>query len=323
MKKIILSSTVILFLNMSISPLTQALTLDEVRVPRDLMGRMGNSNTVEERKQANLKQAEDKISKKAQIEDEKYSSNQAQEINATTSYADLSLKKLANDVSYELELDELTTSSDLSILWNAATERSETMKYTIYKLSNPDEDKPDESTIKKILKPIANLGSVAGATAAGDPFVATGALIGGGLINAFMKDDKEINYQFSKVSDADMILLIRKIDTLQKKLIDLYMDYKTKQQIYKMEKDNFKKREEIYRLCANKTKEELTIADVYYRSAKIRAQKAQDEYLTSRAILENLVGIESLQKIENEEDVVDENEIMDSDIEAELTKLNG
>ena len=134
--------------------------------------------------------------------------------------------------------------------------------------------------------------------------MARGGPIGGGLVNAFIKDDKEAKYQFWKVSDADMVLLIRKIDTLQKKLIDLYMDYKTKQELYKMEEDNFKKREENYKLAQNKSKEELTIADVYYRNAKIKAQKALDDYQTSRAILENLVGSDALKKIE--EDLKDE-----------------
>ena len=46
--------------------------------------------------------------------------------------------------------------------------------------------------VKKILRPIANFSSIAGASVAGNPFAATGALIGGGLANAFMKDDKEL-----------------------------------------------------------------------------------------------------------------------------------
>ena len=302
MKKIILSSIISIFF---LNSLSFALTLDEVNKPCDLMGRMGNSNNPEKRKiKDETKKAVSEEFKKAQLKDEVTSNTKTEEEKASASYADLSLKKLAQDVSYELELDEAKTTYDLSVLWNAATERSETMKYTIYKLSNPDEDKPDDSMIKKILKPIANISSIAGVSVAGDPFMATGALIGGGLVNAFMKDDKEENYQFSKVSDADMVLLIRKIDTLQKKLIDLYMDYKTKQELYKMEEDNFKKREENYKLAQNKSKEELTIADVYYRNAKIKAQKALDDYQTSRAILENLVGSDALKKIE--EDLKDE-----------------
>lgn len=292
-------------------PSSMALTLDELTSPCDLMGRMGQGSNVEKRKEEILKKPNEEISQKAKIEDGNYSNNKdlkVEQIEATNSYADLSLKRLASDVSYELELDEQITSGDLSILWAAATERSETMKYTIYKLSNPDEDKPNDSTIKKILKPIANISSIAGVSVAGDPFVATGALIGGGLVNAFMKDDKEANYKFSKVSDADMVLLIRKIDSLQKKLIDLYMDYKTKQQLYAMENENFKKREEIYKKAQNKSKEELTIADVYYRNAKIKAQKANDEYLTARAILENLVGVEAVKQIEKNSALDNENE---------------
>ena len=113
-----------------------------------------------------------------------------------------------------------------------------------------------------------------------------------------MKDDKEVNYRFSKVSDADMVLLVRKIDELQKKLLDLYVDYKTKENLANLTQENFKKREEFYKLVQNKTKEELMIADVWYRKANANAQKAKDDYNTSRAILENLVGIEALKQIE-------------------------
>ena len=177
---------------------------------------------------------------------------------------------------------------------------SKTIKYTIYKLSNPDEDKPNDSAVKKILKPIAKLSSVAGASVAGDPYIATGALIGGGLLNAVMKDDKEYNYNFSKVSDTDMVLLIRKIDDLQKKLLDLYVDYRTKQELARLTKENCEKREAIYINSQNKKREELVIADVYYRNAKVAATRAMDDYLTSRAILENLVGKDALSKIEEE-----------------------
>ena len=194
--------------------------------------------------------------------------------------------------------EQMKINSDLAVLWAATCEKSETIKYTIYKLSNPDEDKPNESTMKKILKPIANFSSIAGASVAGDPIAATSALIGGGLVNAFMKDDKELNYRFSRVSDADMVLLVRKIDELQKKLLDLYIDYKTKEQLVKLTSENFKKSEQMYKLAQNKPREELIISDVAYRSAKAHAQKAQDEYMTSRAILENLVGIDALKKIE-------------------------
>ena len=285
-----------------------ALTLDEVNNPMPLEGRLSNTDKVESNKNTkkNLKIEKAQLTNETTTSkdniDENNTEIEATEINtAGANYADLSLKRLADDVALELDMDSNKINSDLSILWAATMERSETMKYTIYKLSNPDEDKPNESTIKKIIKPLANISSLAGASLSADPFVATGALIGGGLINAFTKDDKEVNYRFSKVSDADMVLLVRKIDDLQKKLLDLYIDYKTKQQLANMTEENLKKREDIYKSSQNKSKEELVISDVYYRTAKTNAQRAQDEYITSRAILENLVGLDALKQIEADE----------------------
>lgn len=289
MKKFLLT---ILFLN----SLCYALDLSILNEPKPLEGRLSNTDKTESKQPKEQKQEEQKAPLAQNPQENPTETKAINEINSN--YADLSLKRLADDVMWEIEEDSSKINSDLAVLWAATTSRSETMKYTIYKLSNPDEDKPDESALKKILKPIANFSSIAGASVAGDPFVATSALIGGGLVNAFMKDDKEVNYRFSKVSDADMVLLVRKIDELQKKLLDLYIDYKTKEKLAKMTKENFEKREEIYKSAQNKSKEELIIADVYYRNAKSNAQKAQDEFMTSRAILENLVGMEALKKIE-------------------------
>ncbi len=283
---------VILFLILS---QVNALTLDDLKEPRALMGRAGYTETVEERK------IEKQVVVQKQTQEEKAiqkTETIAKEKNENSTFADLSLKNIATEIADELNIDQSKINSDIAILWAATCERSETIKYTIYKLSNPDEDKPNDSAVKKILKPIANLGTFAGASFAGDPYLATGALIGGGLVNAFTKDDKELNYRFSKVSDADMVLLVRKIDELQKKLLDLYVEYKTKEQIAQMAQDNYFKREEIYNKVQNLSKEELTIADAYYRDAKSQAQKAQDDFMISRSVLENLVGLEALKKIE-------------------------
>lgn len=283
-----------------LSSFSFGLTLEEIQEPKPLQGRLSNTDKIE----VTLSPVQDKEQKAKNValkqEAETAQIGEVQEAKVNSNYADLSLKKLADDISYELDMDSSKINYDLSVLWAATTENSETMKYTIYKLSNPDEDKPNDSTIKKIIKPIARLSSVAGASVAGDPFIATGALIGGGLLNAFMKDDKEYNYNFSKVSDTDMVLLVRKIDDLQKKLLNLYVDYRTKQQLAKLTRENCKKREEIYEHSQNKSREELVIADVYYRNAKVSAARAQDDYLTSRAILENLVGRDALNKIEEE-----------------------
>ncbi len=215
-----------------------------------------------------------------------------------STYADLSLKRLADDVSYDLNIESADLLADLQILWNAAAQRSETIKYTIYKLSNPDENKPNENIIKKIIKPIASFSTIAGTALSSNPYMATGALIGGGLLGALTKDDKELNYKFTKVNDADMVLLVRKIDDLQKKLLNLYIDYLTKKEILAMTLDNLEKRRDIYDKSQKLPREELIIADVYYRNAQNAAKKAESEFWASRMILENLVGAEVLAQIE-------------------------
>ncbi len=216
-----------------------------------------------------------------------------------SSYADLSLKRLADDVSYDLNIESADLLADLQLLWAAAAQRSETIKYTIYKLSNPDENKPNENILKKIIKPIASFSTIAGTALSSNPYMATGALIGGGLLGAITRDDKELNYKFTKVNDADMVLLVRKIDDLQKKLLNLYIDYLTKKEIMAMTLDNLEKRREIYDKSQNAPREELIIADVYYRNAQNAAKKAESEFWASRMILENLVGTEVLAQIEN------------------------
>ena len=292
MKKLILSA--LLFNSFAYS-----LTIDEINKPRPMFSFFDATEKV----QVQTVKEENKLEKRAiskENENTAVLKKEETKIDSAKTYADLSLKRLADDIGYELEMDSEKISADLAVLWSSALERSETMKYAIYKLSNPDEDKPNDGPVKKILKPIANFSSIAGASVAGDPFIAAGALVGGGLANAFMKDDKEYNYAFSKVSDADMVLLVRKIDTLQKKLLDLYIDYKTKQELAKLTQENCINREEIYKKSQKKSKEELIISDVFYRNAKIEAQRAHDDYMTSRAILENLVGSDALSKIEQD-----------------------
>lgn len=267
-----------------------SITLDELNYPMPPAGRLGVSQTPE------LPYQELKPTNNVQTVNTK----SMQEVN-DLSYADLSLKRLADEVSYDLNLESDVLLSDLQILWNAAASKSETIKYTIYKLSNPDEDKPNENILKKIIKPVASFSTIAGTALSANPYAATGALIGGGLLNAFTKDDKEINYKFSKVNDTDMVILVRKIDDLQKKLLKLYIDYLTKKEILSMTLDNLEKRTEIYQSTQNKKREELVVADVYYRNAQNATKKAEADFWASRTILENLVGKQALAQIEDKD----------------------
>lgn len=216
-------------------------------------------------------------------------------------YADLSLKQISKDVIDEMDYESPEILSDLSILYNSAVQRSETIKYAIYKLSNPDGTKPDESAIKKILKPIASVSTIAGTALSANPYMASGALIGGGLMNAFSTGDKEANYKFTKVTDADMVLLVRKIDELQKNLLNNYINYRSQKELLKLSMENLENRRKIYNSIQSSntaSREQIIVADTYYRNAQSTVKKAQAEYNLSRVILENLAGKEALEEIE-------------------------
>ena len=274
---------------------------DELNLERPLHNRLGIGETPENNYEIKSNAQNSTQEKKEEVKKEisTYDLN----------YADLSLKRIAIDISDEIEEEQSTILEDLSTLWVAAAQKSETLQYTIYKLSNPDADKPNESLIKKIVKPIASFSTIAGTTFAANPFMASGALIGGNLLSALTSNaSQEINYQFSKVNDADMVLLVRKIDDLQKKLLNLYIDFKTKERVYKMSLDNLDKREKIYKSMQNKTKEELILADVYYRNAQNAASKAKNEYYASKTILEQLVGSEAVSEIQYKENIEEKEE---------------
>lgn len=265
-----------------------ALSHDELSFPAMPASRLGTDDVKPE-----------KITVKAKVQDDtKTAKTKKIDEAKDLTYADLSLKKIAIDIAQDLEMEQDIVLSDLAALWAAAAQNSETVKYTIYKLSNPDENKPEENLVKRIIKPIASFSTVAGTAFANNPFVASSALIGGNLMSAFSSDNKELNYKFTKINDADMVILVRKIDDLQKRLMVLYMDYSTKKEICKMAQENLKKREEICRKMQDKSREQVLIADSYYRNAQSFASKANSEYAASRSILEQLVGTKVLEQIE-------------------------
>ena len=58
-----------------------------------------------------------------------------------------------------------------------------------------------------------------------NPVLAGSSLIGGNILNIMTQDTKALNYKYTKVNDADMIILIRKVEDLQQTAVNLYYDY--------------------------------------------------------------------------------------------------
>ena len=262
-------------------------TLDDVTIPKNSAYRLGVTYDIEK---------EYKVTDLTKRESEKTASYEKEYIKNST-YADTSLKELSNEISKLLTVEKEEMLEHIQILWAGAALRSETIKFALYKLSNPDADKPDETIIKKIIRPLSTVTSIAGA-GLGDPFSATAALVSGHFLNSLSFDDKDLNYKYTKVTDADMIVLITKVDNMQKKVIDLYYDYMTSYNMLLMAEEQLKKREERYNSGLFETQEQLLIADAYYRSAIDTKAKLELNFLENRAALEQIAGLDALVEFE-------------------------
>lgn len=227
--------------------------------------------------------------------------NQTAQNNGETNYADLNIKRLSKEIAYDLECEEQEMVGDLSLLWQGAAMQSDTINFALYKLANPEADKPDKSTVKNMLKTIASMSTLVGAGIS-NPLLAGSSLIGSNVLGIMTQDTKALNYKYSKVSDADMIILIRKVEDLQQKTVDLYYDYMNSKKQLDMATKLANERKQRFELAQknNVSKELIVITDAYYRTAVDKQKTARSEFLSKRAALEQFVGNEAFTQFEQE-----------------------
>ncbi len=283
MKKLIIAAFLIMLMqNLS----ANAITYDDLNTVKEPAYRVGVTDDVE-----NKLEAVSKIEKaKIRIETQNKVEN--------LTYADLSIKRISAEISQSLEMDYDEMLADLSILWQGAATNSDTIKYALYKLANPDKDKPDNSAIKKVLTSIASMSSLVGATT-GNPLLACASLIGGNTLGIMSQDTKALNYKYTKVNDADMIILVRKVDELQQKVVNAYFDYMTTRKIFEMTQDMAEKRQLNYDRAQNSSREIILITDAYYRESLNQLAKAKGDFADARSRLEQLVGKDIFKQFES------------------------
>ena len=232
-----------------------ALQLDDLTAPQDVFYRLGTTDKPEIKADFEIETVvKPVVQKEVSVKD-----------NQNITYADLSIKKMALEISQGLEIEYNEMQSDLSLLWQGAATRSDTIKFAIYKLSNPDKDKPDSSAVKKVLTTIAGMSTFVGA-GMGNPVLASAALIGGNTLGIMSSDTKALNYKYSKVTDADMIILVRKVEDLQQKVVDLYYDYLTARQLYNMTTETVDKCYRNYQASQKLSKEVILMTDTLTES---------------------------------------------------------
>ncbi len=263
------------------------LRLEDLNTPQDAFYRLGTTDQPEIKADFDVHPTVKPIvQKEVTIKD-----------NPNLTYADLSIKKMALEISQTLEIEYNDMQADLSLLWQGAATRSDTIKFAIYKLSNPDKDKPDNNAVKKVLTTIAGMSTFVGA-GMGNPVLASAALIGGNTLGIMSTDTKALNYKYSQVTDADMIILVRKVEDLQQKVVDLYYDYMTARQMYDMTTETVNKYYKNYKAAQNLSKEIILITDTFYREALDEQQKARGRFFETRSRLEQLVGNEVFRDFE-------------------------
>ena len=133
----------------------------------------------------------------------------------------------------------------------------------------------------------------------GNPVLASAALIGGNTLGIMSSDTKALNYKYSQVTDADMIILVRKVEDLQQKVVDLYYDYLTARQLYNMTTETVEKCYKNYQASQKLSKEVILMTDTFYREALDEQQKARGRFFEARSRLEQLVGNEVFRDFEN------------------------
>ncbi len=282
MRKILLG----LLLSIIFAMPTLALSYDDLNTVKDPMYRLGTTDDVENKLDINPNVVDTKaILSESSVED------------ANLTYADLSIKRISKEVSQSLQIDYDEILADVSLLWQGAATKSDTIKFALYKLSNPDEDKPNHSTVRKVLTTIANMSTLIGA-GSGNPLLYCTSLIGGNTLGILSQDTKALNYKYTKVDDADMIILVRKIDNLQQKVVGMYYDYMTTREIYNMRSEIAKNRYYNYRNAQKASKEVIIITDAYYREALDLQKKAKSNFVEKRSQLEQLVGTETFKQFE-------------------------
>lgn len=281
MKKLILILAILML------PKAFAMELEDVTTLRDSAYRVGTSDEVEIKYQVKDRVNDNIVKKEEEIIDSR-----------ALTYADLSIKKISKEISDNLSLKSNDMMKDLSLLWRGAAVKSDTIKFALYKLSNPDADKPDEHSVKKVLSTIASMSTLVGA-GVGNPLLASGSFLGSNLLGIASQDDKAINYKFSRVNDADMIILVRKIDALQQDIVNAYYDYMTTRKIFDMATHQTKVAYSNYQYAENGAKREiLLIADAYYRTSLDFQMNARNNFYSKRASLEQLVGKETFDQFE-------------------------
>lgn len=280
------------------------ITYDTLETPLEDFYRLGTTSIPEQKINKTIQKQVEELPQKKEKKENKTSliilnkkNKESDSGFQAKNYADLTIKQMSLEISDILDAEFDDMQVDLSLLWQGTATKSDTIKFAIYKLSNPDKDKPDNNAIKNVLTTIAGMSSFIGA-GTGNPVLASAALIGGNTLGIMSQDSKALNYKYTQVNDADMIILVRKVDELQQKLVNMYYEYMLARKKYNLLSKIVENYEINYNSVQNESSDIIIVADTFYRMALDDKLKAKTKFLEKRANLEQFVGEDILESFE-------------------------
>lgn len=124
--------------------------------------------------------------------------------------------------------DQDVVIQDLTFLWQAAVERSAAIRYAVEKLGQRDASgKPvkNDGNTRRLLTTIAQLGGAAGSMWTGTPI----GLLGGSMVSQVINEARPTG-GIGRVTDADMVILAKAVEDLQRDVMTAYYQYRYAQE---------------------------------------------------------------------------------------------
>ncbi len=200
----------------------------------------------------------------------------------------------------ELRDEEELATVDIAMLWQAAVERSGTIRYAIEKLSHTTatgEPVGEDSFTKRIMSGVAQLGGIAGSMWTGTP----AGVIGGGLMNDLISGDPSVS-AMTRVTDADMLILAKEVEALQSDLIRKYYQYRHAEEQWQLSREAHRTLSAYYEQvgatddpAAGALK---PVIDALYQDIRNEEDEARRTYISARNALSLLVGRDAIVALE-------------------------
>ena len=132
----------------------------------------------------------------------------------------------ARAIGNDLRDDEEVAAADIAMLFQAAVERNDTIRFAINTLSHRDENgQPvqDAGMIKRMAGSLTKLSGTAASMLTGNP----AGVLGADMVNQMLATSGPSTDPYQhRVTDADMVVIAREIDKLQWSVIEKYYSYR-------------------------------------------------------------------------------------------------